>query len=143
MLPLNAIPYRNSNVVERLGDELLLFDTEVGTLFEVNESGRNIWMLCDGQRSIDMINKKMARKSVNRDRARRDASAFLSKLKELNLIGIRTSKRRRKVTPRSSIHMPIEPGEARSVRNSRYVAPRISEVWSERSATSGLFLVEI
>lgn len=143
MLDQDVFPYRNSNVVERLGDELLLFDTEIGTLFELNESASDIWILCDGRHSVKMIKKEAARKSVNSKGVGKDALAFLNKLSELNLIAISSSKRRSKVTSRSLTRRHIAPGGAQSDRNSRYIAPRISEVWSERSATSGLFLVEI
>ncbi len=143
MLPSSVVPYRNSNVVERLGDELLLFDTEIGTLFELNESGRDIWILCDGRRSVDMIKKEVARKSVNRERAHRDASCFLSKLIELNLVTTSCSRRRSKVTSSSHSIRRLTVLGAQSDSNPHYTPPRISEVWSERSATSGLFLVEI
>ena len=56
-----AIPQRRDDVLEsRVGDELMLQQRGTEQGFWLNESGRIIWELCDGTRTIDQIEGELA-----------------------------------------------------------------------------------
>ena len=126
-------PSRLDSVIERDGDNLLLFDTRSGSLFEANEVGRRIWQMCDGRNSLNSIATALC------DGSRRNATEiengvhkFVGRLVALNLIQISHKKRSGKVG-----HIQVKSGLADTYRT-----PKIRKIWSDRAAVSG-FLLEI
>jgi len=80
-------PKKNQAVAEKIGATTMLFDASAGRLFELNETGRAIWSLCDGSRTVEEIAKAMeAEYGIEPAKAADDTSAFIAKMKELNLI---------------------------------------------------------
>lgn len=80
---------KNENVVERFGeDELLLFDSSLGKLFEVNETGKEIWKLCDGKHTVKKIKESLRDEFGDIKDIDKDISDFFNKLLELNLVEI-------------------------------------------------------
>jgi hypothetical protein len=78
---------RNESVVERQGeDELLLFHSMVGKLYEVNSVGKDIWELLDGRQTVGQIREEMRKQYGSIDEIDGDLHDFLRKLLELNLI---------------------------------------------------------
>ncbi len=83
----NSIIKKNVNVIERNGeDALLLFDSSLGRLFEVNETGRIIWKLLDGEHTVEEIKYQLKEEYESAERIEKDTRDFLNKLIELNLI---------------------------------------------------------
>lgn len=121
---------KNESIEQRVGERLLLFQVKLGTLFEFNAVGEQVWHLCDGRHSIDEIVTEM-KKSTSEEIVN-----FISELNELGLIGLNPK-------PRHSFKEQ-KPADQRS-RNNRVTCgrPHVKKVWSERAATSGIFLVEI
>lgn len=80
---------KNENVIERFGeDELLLFDSSLGKLFEVNETGKEIWKLCDGKHTVKKIKENLRDDFGDIKDIDKDVSDLLRKLLELNLVEI-------------------------------------------------------
>ncbi|MBD3204845.1 PqqD family peptide modification chaperone [Candidatus Bathyarchaeota archaeon] len=50
---------RREDIIERAGEEMLLFDPGKGKLYELNETGEFIWKLLDGSHSISEIRHKL------------------------------------------------------------------------------------
>lgn len=56
MIQQNAIPAQRERVVaRRLGDEMVLLNTETEAYFTLNEVGSRIWELIDGKRTVGQI----------------------------------------------------------------------------------------
>ena len=84
-----SVPSRNREVIERFGeDELLLFHSAVGTLFEVNKVGREIWRMCDGSLAVAQIKTSIASRFTPSERVDEDTEGFLNRLFGLNLIHV-------------------------------------------------------
>jgi hypothetical protein len=92
---INKISYRmkpekNRQVTEKIGKEALLFDVAAGHLYELNETGKMIWSLCDGINTVEDISKKLKEQYVvSEDKIEVDLFSLLKKLIELNLINVR------------------------------------------------------
>lgn len=81
------MPSRNSDVIERFGDEdLLLFHSALGTLFEVNRVGGEIWRMCDGTTTVRQIKDRLKQRFSMSKTVEDDTAAFLNRLFGLNLI---------------------------------------------------------
>jgi len=80
-------PKRNPDVAEKLGRITLLFDMTAGRLYELNETGRLLWSLCDGKHDIDDMARIIVQQfEVSNDDIEQDILSFLQNLRELNLI---------------------------------------------------------
>lgn len=122
------------SVIERAANTLLLFDTRSGSLFELNETGKHIWYMCDGRNSLHSIATTLSNGS-RRDITQLESNVreFATRLKSLGLVQLSHQKRSGKGGPRKGTLN----------RSSDFsVAPKLKKVWSDRTATSG-FLVEI
>jgi hypothetical protein len=83
----NSKPKKNQEVAEKIGATTMLFDSSVGRLFELNETGKAIWSMCDGSRTVEEIAKVMVSEyGIEPAKAADDTSAFITKMRELNLI---------------------------------------------------------
>ena len=82
----NFVLKKKSNVIERFGEELLLFDSSTGKLFEVNETGKTIWLTIDGKSTVKEIKERVKKEFEGVREIDRDLSDFLEKLFELDLI---------------------------------------------------------
>jgi hypothetical protein len=85
-IEMNRVFVRKSEIIERPGDELLLFDPDKGTLFEVNETGKYIWYLLDGKNTISDIETKMKEDFEDTIRIKKDLKEFINRLIEHNVI---------------------------------------------------------
>ena len=82
-----SVPSRNKDVIERLEEEdLLLFHSAIGKLFEVNRVGKEIWKMCDGTLKVRQIKEELANNFSPSKRIEDDTEEFLDKLFHLNLI---------------------------------------------------------
>ena len=89
MIKNSSILNKNSNVVEKFGEEeLLLFDPMLGRLFEINVSGKRIWELCDGNHSVGEITRMLKNEFSDADKAQIDVPKFLSTLLKFRLVEI-------------------------------------------------------
>jgi Coenzyme PQQ synthesis protein D (PqqD) len=139
-----SIPCKASNVVERSGEELLLFHTGLGSLFEVNETGKRIWHLCDGRHSVQLIAQELVGSSEPRNPINGDVARFVRKLSKLGLLATEPSKKGRGDYPKKRHKSTLAKSRsAKRERTLRYAPPSVKEVWTEKSATSGVFLVEM
>ncbi len=77
---------RNDTVIERFGEDLLLFDSSSGKLFEVNETGKSIWTMINGEHCLREIREKLEVDFEESQKAEKDLIEFIKKLNELNLI---------------------------------------------------------
>lgn len=77
---------KKDNVIERHGEELLLFDSSTGKLFEINETGKIIWMMLDGTHAVREIKELLKDEYEGIVELYGDISDFLNKLLELGLI---------------------------------------------------------
>ena len=79
---------RSSAVVEEeLGDELLLYCPERGTLFALNSSARAIWWLIDGKRNTEDIARELARQlGCSADDMLLDVELAVRRLGELSVL---------------------------------------------------------
>lgn len=82
----NLVLRKKEDVIERYGEELLLFDSSTGKLFEVNETGKTIWSMLDDKYSVKNIREQLREKFESIQDIDRDLSEFLDKLLKLNLI---------------------------------------------------------
>jgi uncharacterized protein YifE (UPF0438 family) len=82
---------KKENVLERFGDDLLLFESSTGKLFEVNETGKAIWKLLDGKNNASNIKEKLSAEFDKVKSIERDVHDFLNRLLELDLIEIKLS----------------------------------------------------
>jgi len=122
------------SVIERDADTLLIFDTRSGSLYELNDTGRRIWRMCDGRNSLSSITSAFCNAS-RRDIRQLESNVqeFVLKLRNLGLVQLNHQKRSDKGQPRkATLSMSFDFSQAPSLR----------KVWSDRTATSG-FLIEI
>lgn len=78
---------KSEDAIERTGsEELLIFHSTVGKLFEVNSVGKNIWQLLDGKRTVEEIKEILGKEYGNVAEINKDLSEFLNKLLKLNII---------------------------------------------------------
>ncbi|MFQ5950934.1 MAG: PqqD family protein [Candidatus Geothermarchaeales archaeon] len=85
----DSVPSRNNDVIERFGEEdLLLFHSSFGKLFEVNRVGREIWSKCDGSLTVRKIKKEISGRFSSSDTVGEDVERFISRLFDLNLIHV-------------------------------------------------------
>lgn len=82
----NSIFKKKDKVIERLGEELLLFDSSKGILFEVNESGKTIFIMLDGKHTVENIKDQLREEFEEVGEIDEDVSDFLNKLLELDII---------------------------------------------------------
>jgi hypothetical protein len=82
----NLILKKKEDVIERSGDELLLFDSSTGKLLEVNETGKTIWSMLNGEHTIKEIKDKLITEFEDVKDLNRDLKDFLNKLLEMDLI---------------------------------------------------------
>ena len=93
MIPMeisdNLTLRKSVDVIERDGeDELLLFNSSAGRLFEVNKTGRLIWKLLDGKYTVGEIKQRLKEEYGDSERIDRDICNFLNKLIKLNLVEV-------------------------------------------------------
>lgn len=70
-----------------LGDEYLFYDRERDRVHVLNETAREIFLLCDGSRTQDEVASAFAEKQeIDKTIAKADAVAVLRNLSELGLI---------------------------------------------------------
>ena len=79
---------KKDHVIERKGEELLLFDSSSGKLFELNETGKAIWNMLNTQHTVEEIQKHIQQEFKKTGNIAQDLSNFIAKLLELNLIEI-------------------------------------------------------
>ena len=77
---------KKDHVIERFGEELLLFDSSKGKLFEVTDVGKTIWELLNRQYSIAIIKNFLKSEFPDVQTIDRDVDDFLTKLHGLDLI---------------------------------------------------------
>lgn len=82
----NLIFRKKDKVIERLGEELLLFDSSKGILFEVTETGKIIWIMLDGKHTVKNIKDQIRKEFEEIGDLDKDISDFLNKLMERDLI---------------------------------------------------------
>ena len=70
-----------------LGDEYLFYDRAGDRVHVLNETAREVFILCDGQRTTEEVGFAFAEShEAEAEQARRDAAAVLEQLVELGLI---------------------------------------------------------
>jgi hypothetical protein len=78
-----------------LGDEFLFYDTDGEKIHVLNETAREIYLLCDGEHGVDqMVEALVARYEIDAESARRDVLAVLDDLAELGLVKDTADRRR-------------------------------------------------
>ena len=77
-----------ANFVEtEIDDEILLVDLDGGELFSLSGTGREIWRLIDGERTLDEIAHTVARDySGEQKKVRRDVEHFVGQLRDAALV---------------------------------------------------------
>lgn len=84
----NSILRKKDHVIERVAEELLLFDSSSGKLFELNDTGKAVWNLLNGKHTIEEIQKNIQQEFEKTSNIPKDLVSFITKLLELNLIEI-------------------------------------------------------
>ncbi|MFX0135845.1 MAG: PqqD family peptide modification chaperone [Candidatus Hodarchaeota archaeon] len=82
----NFIFRKKDRVIERLGEELLLFDSSKGILFEVNETGKTILIMLDGKHTVENIKDQLRKEFYEVGEIDKDISDFLNELLEMDII---------------------------------------------------------
>lgn len=82
----NFVFRKKEDVIERHGEELLLFDSSEGKLFELNETGKMIWTMLDAKHPVKEIKEKMNEEFEETGTIDIDLSIFFKRLLELDLI---------------------------------------------------------
>jgi hypothetical protein len=77
---------KKDDVIERFGEELLLFDSSTGTLFEVTDIGKTIWELLNRQYTVAEIKNYLKDEFPDVQTIDSDVHDFLTKLHGLDLI---------------------------------------------------------
>ena len=77
-----------ANFVEtRVDDEILIVDLDGGELLSLEDTGRAVWDLIDGQRSLAAIAEALAREyNAPRDRLEQDVAGLLRELEAAKLV---------------------------------------------------------
>uniref|UniRef100_A0A7C3ILZ5 PqqD family protein n=1 Tax=Candidatus Methanomethylicus mesodigestus TaxID=1867258 RepID=A0A7C3ILZ5_9CREN len=80
-------PKRNPDVAEKIGAMTMLFDASAGRLFELNETGKRVWIMCDGKKTVkeiaDAIKAEFGDEARN---ANDEVASFVAKMIEFNLL---------------------------------------------------------
>jgi hypothetical protein len=72
-----------------LVDEYIFYDAKGEEVHVLNGIAREIFLLCDGERSVDDLVKNIVdRYEVDEETARRDISELLQNLVDLKLVGL-------------------------------------------------------
>lgn len=80
-------PKKNPDVAEKIGSITMLFDASAGRLFELNETGKAVWMKCDGKKTVmEIADAIRAEFGEGAQDARQDVAAFVAKMIEFNLL---------------------------------------------------------
>jgi hypothetical protein len=80
-------PKKNPDVAEKIGSTTMLFDANAGRLYELNESAKTMWVLCDGKRTVADVARAMAAEyDAPAEKLAADAAAFVKKMMELGLL---------------------------------------------------------
>jgi hypothetical protein len=77
---------KKDHVIERFGEELLLFDSSTGKLFEVTDVGKTIWIMLKEKHSIAEIMAQLKAEFPDVQTIDRDVHDFITKLQSLDLI---------------------------------------------------------
>jgi len=77
---------KKEDVIERHGEELLLFDSSEGRLIELNETGKAVWTMLDAKRTVKEIKENLNEEFEETKEIDRDLSTFLNRLLELDLV---------------------------------------------------------
>ena len=70
-----------------LGDEYLFYDRNGDQVHVLNGTARQIFLLCDGARTIAEVADAFSKK-IQRESARRDAERIIGELADLGLISL-------------------------------------------------------
>jgi hypothetical protein len=83
-----TLPRRASGVQGKdLGDEFLFYDHGGDRVHVLNETARTIYMLCDGNRTVEQIVREFARTyELDDETAERDTRETITRLVECGLI---------------------------------------------------------
>ncbi len=82
-----TVPKKNPDVAEKIGSTTMLFDANAGRLYELNESAKTMWILCDGKRSVGEVARAMAAEyDAPAEKLAADTAAFVKKMMELGLL---------------------------------------------------------
>jgi hypothetical protein len=82
----NLVLKKKEDVIERFGEELLLFDSSTGKLFEVTDVGKTIWVMLNRQHTVAKIKYQLKEEFADIKTIDIDVTDFLTKLLELDLI---------------------------------------------------------
>ena len=82
----NMIFKKKDKVIEWLGEELLLFDSSKGILYELNETGKTIFIMLDGKHTVKNIKDQLRKEFDEIGEIDKDVSDLLNELLELDLI---------------------------------------------------------
>ena len=77
---------KKAKIIERHGEELLLFDSSQGILFDVNETAKKIWLLIDGTKNLKNIKEQLKVEFEDSKDIDKDLTDFLKELLELEMI---------------------------------------------------------
>jgi hypothetical protein len=77
---------KKDHVIERFGEELLLFDSSTGKLFEVTDVGKTIWLRLKDKYSVAEIKTQLKAEFPDVQTIDSDVHDFLAKLQSLDLI---------------------------------------------------------
>jgi len=74
-------------ILTRADEESILYDPMKGQIHIFNETGAEIWELCDGELSLDDIAGAISKRfEVDIETARQDVKEFIGELKGLGLL---------------------------------------------------------
>lgn len=77
---------KKETIIEQMGEELLLFDSSTGKLFELNETGKTIWVMLNGKHTMNVIKEQMREEFDTSQDLNEHLSDFVNTLQELDLI---------------------------------------------------------
>jgi hypothetical protein len=70
-----------------LGDEFLFYDAEGETVHVLNGTAREVYLLCDGNRTVgDLVEAMLARYEVEESTVHKDIDEILTQLVDLGLL---------------------------------------------------------
>ena len=82
-----AKPRKNPDVAEKIGSTTILFDANAGRLYELNETAKVMWVLCDGKRTVREIAGALGSEfDAPAEKLAEDTAAFVKKMVELSLL---------------------------------------------------------
>ena len=83
------VPQRKHTITHEVTDtdEVVIYDGTGPQLLVLNDVGAGVWLLVDGQRSVDEITEEIVtHMDANREAVARDVLAFLDQLEQRELI---------------------------------------------------------